>query len=111
MAFITNFDASNRADFIADISATDADTGADIDFTGATVTIAIWEEGCSPKITATIGSGITQPSATVLELTVTAIQMAVFKPGSYLIGGIYAVGGTTTQLFIGDFVVYQGKSP
>lgn len=108
MAFNTSFDASNKADFVADISATDSETGSDIDFTGATVTIEIWEENCNPIITATIGSGITQPTAYVLELTITATQMAVLRPGSYLIGGVYTLNGSTIQLFVGDFVVYRG---
>lgn len=109
MAYNTSFDASNKADFVVDISATDAETGDDIDFTGATVSIAVWEENCSPKITASIGSGIVLVTALVLELTVTAAQMAAFRPGSYRIGGIYTLAGSTVQLFIGDFVVYEGK--
>jgi hypothetical protein len=108
MAYNTSFDASNKADFVVDISATDIETGAAIDFTGAAVSIAIWEENCSPIITKSIGSGITQPTSTVLELTITAAQMGSLHPGSYRIGGTYTIGGSTTQLFVGDFVVYDG---
>lgn len=108
MAFNTSFDASNKADFVVDFSATDAETGIDIDFTGASVSIKIAAEQCSPLITATIGSGITQPSSTVLELTIMAAQMAAFQPGSYRIGGVYSLNGQKIQLFVGDFVVYDG---
>lgn len=108
MAYNTSFDASNKADFVVDISATDADTGDDIDFTGAAVSIKIGSENCAPIISAAIGSGITQPSGTILELTVTAAQMAVLRAGSYRIGGVYRLNGATIQLLVGDFVVYDG---
>jgi hypothetical protein len=108
MAYNTSFDTSDWADFVVDFIVTDIDTGEDIDLTGATAQINIWEENCSPTITASIGSGITQPSANVLELTITAAQMAAFRPGSYLIGGRYILNGATTQIFRGDFVVYDG---
>lgn len=108
MAYNTSFDQSNKADFVVDFSATDAETGDDIDFTGAAVSIKIGQEHCAPMITATIGSGITQPMSTVLELTITAAQMTTFRPGSYRIGGVYNLNGQTIQLFVGDFVVYDG---
>lgn len=108
MAFNTSFDASNKADFVVDFSATDAETGDDIDFTGASVSIKIGQENCAPIIMATIGSGITQPTNLILELTITAAQMATFRPGSYRIGGVYKLNGATNQLFVGDFVVYDG---
>lgn len=113
MAYITNFDASNRADFVVDISATDADTGDDIDFTGAEVSIAIkaQDDNCYPYFSFSIGGGITQPSSTVLELTVTAEQMQTLQPGTYRIGGVYTINDATTQIFRGEFVVYDGVAP
>lgn len=108
MSYNLSFDQSNKADFVVDLSATDAETGEDIDFTGAAVSIAIWEENCSPIITASIGSGITQPTSLVLELTITAAQLSSFRQGTYLIGGTYTIAGQTVQLFRGAFVVYDG---
>lgn len=108
MAYNTSFDQSNKADFVVDFSATDAETGDDIDFTGAEVSIKIAAEGCAPVISATIGDGVVLTSSTVLELTITAIQMAALRPGSYRIGGVYSVSGETIQLFVGDFTVYDG---
>lgn len=108
MAFNTSFDASNKADFVVDFSATDAETGDDIDFTGADVSIKIAQENCNPVISATIGDGITLSTSTVLELTITATQMAALRPGSYRIGGVYSLNDETVQLFVGDFVVYDG---
>lgn len=110
MAAEVNFEVSNAADFVADISAKDVETLEDIDFTGAAVSIDIWQENYSAKITLSIGSGIVLVSALVLEMTITAAQMAAFCPGSYLIGGTYTLNGSTIQLIRGDFVVYRGHA-
>lgn len=110
MAYNTSFDASNKADFVVDFSATDAETGDDIDFTGAAVSIKISDlQDCGyTRYSATIGNGITQPTSTVLELTIPAATMASFRFGTYRIGGVYSLNGSTIQLFVGDFVVYDG---
>lgn len=108
MAYNTSFDASNKADFVVDFSATDAETGDDIDFTGAAAMIKIVDANCCQVLSATIGVGITQPTGLILELTITAVQMATLRAGSYRIGGVYKLNGVTEQLFVGDFVVYDG---
>lgn len=110
MAYNTPFVASNRADFVVDFSATDAETGDDIDFTGAEVSIKIADVGNPTCIrySATLDDDITQPSTTVLELTIPEATMATLCAGTYLIGGVYSLNGETNQLFVGDFVVYEG---
>jgi hypothetical protein len=108
MSYNISFDASNKADFIADISATNIETGAAIDFTGVLVSIEIAEENCTPIISTSIGNGITLVEPTVLQLRITATQMAVLRPISYRIGGVWKSAGETDQLFRGDFVVYDG---
>jgi hypothetical protein len=109
MAFNTSFDASNKADFVVDFSATDAETGDDIDFTGASVAIKVTGDNCWVAVDATITNGlITQPSSTVLELKIPAATMATLKAGTFQIGGVYSLNGETIQLFVGDFVVYDG---
>ena len=110
MSFNTNFDASNKADFVVDFSATDADTGDAINFTGAAVSIKISEasDPCCIRYSASIGSGITQPDANTLELSIPAATMANFCAGTYRIGGVYSLNGQKVQLFVGEFVVYDG---
>lgn len=108
MAFTTNFDQSNKADWIIDISATDADTGASIDFTGASVSFVVKDEQNCQKLSATIGSGITQPSTTVLEVAFTAAQMETLCEGSYKVGCVYQISGVTTQLLTGTVSIYDG---
>ena len=108
MAYIVNFDQSNKADWAFDISATDADTGTDINFTGALVTLVVKDENDCQRLTASIGSGITQPTALVLEVKFTASQMQTLIPGAYKIGAVYSLNGDINQLFSGTVSVYDG---
>lgn len=108
MAFSTSFDASNKADWIVQISATDADTGDDIDFTGASVSFVVKDENDCQKLEALIGTGITQPSTTVLEVHFTPDQMGTLCPASYKIGCVYELNGEINQLLVGTISVYDG---
>ena len=113
MAYIINFDQSNKADFTFDITATDGDEtsptfGQPIDFTGASVTLTVKDENHWTRLTATIGSGITQPVGTTLEVLLTANQMETLCPGSYKIGAVYSLNGSINQLFSGTISVYDG---
>ena len=108
MAFITNFDQSNKADWTFDITATDADTGLAIDFTGASVLFVVKDENNCQKLSATIGSGITQPVGTTLEVKFTAAQMETLCPGSYKVGCVYSLNGQINQLLSGTVSVYDG---
>ncbi len=108
MAYVVNFDQSNKADWAFDISATDADTGSDIDFTGAAVSLAVQDENGCQVLTASIGSGITQPTGLVLEMLFTAAQMQTLRPGAYKIGAVYSLNGQINQIFSGTVSVYDG---
>jgi hypothetical protein len=108
MAYIINFDQSNKADWAFDITATDADTGLAIDFTGALVTLTVKDENDCQRLTATIGSGITQPVGTTLEVLFSASQMEALCPGSYKIGAVYSLNGEINQLFQGTVSIYDG---
>ena len=108
MAYIVNFDQSNKADWTFDITATDFDTGLAIDFTGAAVTLTISDENDCQRLTATIGSGITQPAGTTLDVLFTAAQMQTLFPGAYKVGAVYQLNGSINQLFHGTVSVYNG---
>lgn len=108
MAFTTNFDQSNKADWIIQISATDADTGDDIDFTGASVLFVVKDENNCQKLSASIGNGITQPSGTVLQIQFTPAQMETLCPGSYKVGCVYSLNGEINQLLTGTVSIYDG---
>lgn len=108
MAYITNFDQSNKADWTFDITATDADTGLAIDFTGAAVSLVVKDENNCQKLSASIGSGITQPDANTIEVLFTDEQMKALCAGSYKIGCVYSLNGSTVQLLTGTVSVYDG---
>jgi hypothetical protein len=108
MAYIINFDQSNKADWTFDITATNAETLTAIDFTGALVTLTVKDENDCQRLTASIGSGITQPVGTTLEVLFTDEQMKALCPGSYKIGAVYQLNGETNQLFHGTVSIYDG---
>lgn len=108
MAFIANFYQSNKADWPFDITATDADTGEAVDFTGASVKFEVKDENGCERLTATIGSGITQPVGTTLEFLFTAAQMECLCPGSYDIGCVFSLNGEIGQLLTGTLSLYDG---
>lgn len=108
MAFMTSFDASNKADWIITISATDADTGTDIDFTGAEVLFVVKDANNCQVLSASVGDGITLSSSTVLQVQFTPTQMQALCAGSYKIGCVYQLNGETDQLLVGSVSIYDG---
>lgn len=108
MAYVTNFDQSNRASWIFDVTATDVDTGAAIVFTGATVSFALRDDTNCLKFSASIGSGITLTDPNTLEFFFTEAQMQPLCPGSYKIGSTYTLNGETVQIFVGTVSIYDG---
>lgn len=108
MAYVTNFDQSNKADWAFDVTAIDAETGSSIDFTGATVALAVNDENGCQVLSASIGSGITQPDAYTLSVLFADQQMKALCPGSYKVGMVYSLNGETNQIFSGTVSVYDG---
>jgi hypothetical protein len=108
--YLTNIEASNRADWIVQISATDADSGAAIDFSTATdITVAVKDESGCQKLVATLANGhVTLPTVGMIQFHFTPSEMKTLWPATYLIGGTYTVAGETDQLFVGTVNVYDG---
>ena len=107
--YLITTEGSNRADWTLQISATDADTGEAIDFTGATISVAVRDEGGCWRLTATTDNGkVTLPSAGVVQIAFTDDDMRTLCPATYLMGAVYTIGGETNQLFTGSFNVYDG---
>ena len=106
---IASIDASNKADWIVDITATDADTGVAINFTGATISVIVKDENDIIVLTGTTGNGkVTLPTTGTIEFHFTPSDMATLAPATYDIGCVYSLNGVTTQLFTGSVVVYDG---
>jgi hypothetical protein len=105
-------EASNRADWTVQISATDAETGDAIDFTGASVTVAVRDaEGCQ-RLLATNGNGkVTFPDVGSVQFQFTESDMSQLCAASYQIGAVYTLNGSTNQLFVGSISIYDGVVP
>jgi len=109
MAYITNFDQSNKADWVIQISATDADTGDAIDFTGASVAFQVNDDqGCQKLLATTANGNITLPDVNTLLISFTDEEMKALCTGSYNCGAVYSLNGETNQLLIGSVSVYDG---
>jgi hypothetical protein len=108
MSFIANFDQSNKADWTFDITATDFDTGDAIDFTGASILFVVKDENNCKKLSASVGSGITQPDAFTIEVLFAASQMEALCAGSYKVGCVYSLNGSINQILTGTVSVYDG---
>jgi len=107
MAYLTNFDQSNKADWAFDVTATDADTGEAIDFTGATVALVVKDEGGCTRLSANDGDGITI-STTTLSVLFPDEDMKALCSGTYRVGMIYELNGETNQIFTGTVSIYDG---
>lgn len=108
--YLTNVEASNRADWIVQISATDADSGAAINFSTATdITVAIKDENGCQKLVATLANGkVTLPTTGTIQFHFTRDDMKNLCAATYLVGATYTVGGETDQIFVGAVNVYDG---
>lgn len=107
--YLTSIEASNRADWTVQVSATDADTGDAIDFTGASVTVAVKDEtGCQRLLASTDNGKVTLPSIGVIQFTFDDSEMQGLCPATYLVGATYVLSGQTNQLFVGTVNVYDG---
>ncbi|MCK1430908.1 hypothetical protein [Bradyrhizobium sp. 87] len=109
MAYVTNFDQSNKADWVTEISATDADTGDAIDFTGASVAFQVNDDqGCQRLLATTANGKITLPDVNTLQVSFTDEEMKTLCSGSYACGAVYSLNGETNQLLVGTVSIYNG---
>lgn len=103
-----NFEASNKTDWIIYVEATDLETGADLDFTGASISVMIKDNGCT-LLTASTGNGqVALPTTGTIQVQFTDANMKTLCAGTYHIGCVYSLNSETTQLFTGSVSVYDG---
>lgn len=104
-----NLEASNKADWIIQLTAVDAETDEDIDFTGATISFLV-KDSCSATVltaTTTLGN-ITLPTGVLIEISFTETQMNALCRGRYTLGCVYEINSETTQLLTGYVDIYDG---
>lgn len=107
MAYITSFDQSNKADWTFDVTATDAETGEAIDFTGAEVAFMVKDQNRCTVLSATTDDGITI-STTTISVRFDDSDMNAVCAGSYNIGMIYRLNDETNQLLTGTVTIFDG---
>lgn len=101
--------ATNNADWNMQIQATDADSGALMDFTGAVIEIEVKDSGNCRKLEASVANGkITLPSPGIIEWLFPVTDMQCLCPGAYRVGGVYQLNGETVSLFTGELSVIDG---
>lgn len=103
----------NYRDYKRQFQFTDGDKnsatyGQLIDFTGATIAIAIHTEDHQEIVLATTDNGmVTIISTGVIQLLVDQSNMTM-DPGYYRMGGYYQLNGETNDLFEGELAVQRG---
>lgn len=107
MAYSTSFDQSNKADWAFDVTATDAETGEAIDFTGASIAFMVKDKRGCEVLSATVGDGITITTTTI-TVRFDDGDMNDVCAGSYNIGMIYELNDETNQILTGTVTIYDG---
>lgn len=105
-----NLEASTEADWIVQITAQDAETDEDINFTGASIAFEVNDSnGASVLNAATADATITLPTdGTLIQIQFTPTQMGGLPVGRYSLGCVYQINDETTQLLTGFVDVYDG---
>lgn len=99
---------TNNADWKTQFEFTDVETGDLIDFAEATIEVEVKNSDGCKLIEATTTNGKIMINTGGFELLVPASEMERLCPGSYLIGGVYALNGETISLFVGTLVIVDG---
>src|SRR5688572_13438053 len=97
MAYSASFEQSNKADWAFDVTATDAETGEAIDFTGAEIAFFVRDKSGCEVLSATVADGITITTTTISVLFDDS-DMADACAGSYNVGMIYRLNDETNQI-------------
>lgn len=98
-------------DFVLDLSATDADTGAVIDLSTATaISFVIGESRYDQQVTATLANGkITLPTTTTLEVKLTTADLSALDTQTYKMGMVFEFAtGDISQVLVGTLSLYDG---
>lgn len=102
-------EASNKEDWTIQFSATDAETGSGIIWTGASIAFKLKDaRGCIVIEASTAAGTITIVDPTVVEITIDEDTMGTLCAGPYQIGCIYELNSIRAQAFVGTASIYDG---
>jgi hypothetical protein len=110
---------SNRADWKARFRVVDTDTGEDVDLTGCTVTLGVYDtENKSQRFTGSNASGgvitllaYTDPILSVIEWTIDKDTTNGFCAGTYNVGVTIENDDQTVQFIVGSVACVDGNVP
>ena len=109
MTITLNSAATNNADWKTQFQFTDGETGDLLDFTGATIKLAVKDaDGCQRLTASTDDGKIAIISTGLFELDIPASEMQCLCPGSYQVGGVYSLNDETISLFTGTLSITNG---
>jgi hypothetical protein len=112
MVYLLSAETSNRANWSVQVSATDADTGEAIDFSAASITVAVKDDQGCQRLLATTGNGkVTLPTTGTMQFDFADSEMRQLCPATYQIGAIYETVDGPFQLFVGTVSIYDGVVP
>lgn len=104
----TALEASNKEDWTIQFSATDEETGEDIDFTGATMALKVVDEDGVSILDASTADATITITTTTVEAAFTSTQMSALDAKTYQVGCVYLLNSSTNQLFVGYANIYEG---
>lgn len=107
---------SNRADWKARFRVTDSDTGEDVDLTGCTVVLGVYDENKCQIFTGSTSDVITllaytNPILSVIEWTVGKATTANIRAGTYNVGVTIKNNDQTVQFIDGSVACVDGFVP
>lgn len=101
-------EASNKEDWTIQFSATDEETGEDIDFTGADIAFKVVDECGVSILDASTDDGTITITTTTIDIVFTSDQMSALCAKTYQLGCVYELNGTRVQMFVGYANIYEG---
>lgn len=108
MSITLNSAARNNADWKTLFVFSDGETGDPIDFTGADISIEVWDDSCKRIDASTEDGKIAIIDLGKIELSISYTEMKNLRPGTYNIGGVYYLNGEMIDLFTGSLAVQRG---
>jgi hypothetical protein len=108
MAITFNSAATSNRDWVTQFQFNDADTGSLIDFTGASIVMAVEDQDGCQVIYASTGNGMISIISTgIIQLSVPWASMNLCA-GAYNMGGYYTLSGGKIDLFEGTLSLRKG---
>lgn len=110
--YLISAETTNRQDWIFFLQAVDADTGEDVDLTGALIVVAVADQdGCQRLYGSTDDGIVTLPTTSVIKVWFVNASMKALCAATYLIGVTITINGETVEPLTGSVNITGGIVP